>query len=87
MECVKFEEEIDALQCKQKELLKELSVGYDAIETLKKDRKDRDIVITELEKQIMIAREAAVSLNKAHNDNRIRYENEKPHISNNTNWR
>ena len=77
------------MQCKQKELLKELSVGYDAIETLKKDRKDRDIVITELEKQIMIAREAAVSLNTAHNDNRIRLDMKAKNFtfSNNTNWR
>ena len=80
MECVNFEEEFDSLQCKQKELLKELSNAYDTIDMLKNERNDRDIAITELEKQIMIAREAALSLYKAHNNNRIRYENEKLNI-------
>ena len=73
----KLQYDLYASQTKQQELSSELKAAYDTIGILKKINNERDLVIKDLEKEILICKEATASINNAYNNNRIKFESEK----------
>ena len=73
----KLQKDFPASLRKQEELLEELADAYETIKTLKKTNKECVIIIENLENDLSNARDDAVFINDAHNNLRIKYENDK----------
>ena len=73
----KLQNDLYTSRTQQKELSSELEAAYETIEVLKKINNDRNATINNLEKEILVCKEATTTINNAYNNNRIKFENEK----------
>ena len=54
-----------------------MSTVYNTIEELRQANEDQKEIISDLEREVKVARQAANTVNEIHNKNRIKFENEK----------
>ena len=73
----KLQQEFEQLFNAYEELMSKLTIANTSIDVLQKDNKEKDETIKNLEAERKSAREAAILINKVHNDTRISFENEK----------